>query len=281
MFLDVDSDVVFTVVLKKIVLILKGKTMKVPYIGVTDFASRAQVMQALGYMPERINRRLHVGAMMNYKTLHGIPTEKGWENIWLNEAGLRGLFQPHPRVFNVLHYADYDDPCLTTSDDLIAACVKAGPGLQGLQLDMIWPTPQLIREVKQVFPHLEVILQVGKKALEQFDLLPSKYFVHMLGKYLPETSYFLIDCSLGTGKEMDVPYVLRYLRDANEIISFDGLAVGGGLGPTTYSLLEEIFNLSLLISCDAQGKMRSSGLATDPIEMDRVCSYIRRVSSLL
>ena len=110
-----------------------------PYIGVTDFVSYDQVLQAVACIPENMNRRLHVGVMMSYKTLHGIPTETGWEKIWPRDEVLRTIFQPHPKVFNVLHYADYGQPYVTTSEDLILACKEAGPHLQGLQLDMIWP----------------------------------------------------------------------------------------------------------------------------------------------
>src|SRR5689334_5994763 len=111
----------------------------VPYIGVTDFASHDQVLQAVACVPEHVNRRLHVGVMMSYKTLNNIPTKTGWEYIWPDEKQMHEIFQPHPKVFNVLHYADYDQPYLTETADLIRGCHMAGPHLQGLQLDMIWP----------------------------------------------------------------------------------------------------------------------------------------------
>lgn len=255
--------------------------MHLPYIGVTDFTSHSQVLEAVACISKKVNRRLHVGAMISYKTLHGIKTETGWENIWLKEEGLRNLFQPHPKVFNVLHYADYGKPCLTTSEDLIVACQKAGPYLNGLQLDMIWPHPRLLMDVKQAFPHLEIIVQISKKAIDELNTLVINYFTYKLRSYLLDASYFLIDYSMGRGEPMDIPFVLRYLRKANETIPFNKLAVGGGLGPETYHPLEEIVELSPSISWDAQGQMRASGNATDPIEMSRVCAYIKRTSSLL
>ena len=252
-----------------------------PYIGVTDFTSRIQVLEAVACIPTWVNRRLHVGAMTSYKVVHGIPTETGWENIWLNEKGQRDLFQPHPRVFNVLHYADYGRPYLTTSEDLIAACKKAGPYLQGLQLDMIWPHPRLLRDVKNAFPNLEIIVQVSKKAIDDFDTAVTYHFRYKLRAYLPYASYFLIDYSMGKGELMDIPFVLRYLREANEIIPFANLSVAGGLGPTTSDPYKMVIELSPSISCDAQGKMRSSGKATDPIEMPLVCGYIKSISAKL
>ena len=251
-----------------------------PYIGVTDFVSHEQVLQAVECIPESLNRRLHVGVMMSYKTLHGIPTETGWEGIWPRGDALHAIFQPHMRVFNVLHFADYGQPYLTTSDDLILACQEAGPHLRGLQLDMIWPQAQLIRDVKVELPHLEIILQLGKKALGQMED-SGGYLGIELTRYLDCVDYFLIDWGMGKGVPMDLRIVQGYLYDALRVLTQDRLAVAGGLGPMSYMVLEDIFKKYLNVSCDAQGQMRSTGKATDPIEMERVCGYVRGVCSLV
>lgn len=252
----------------------------VPYIGVTDFVSHDQVLQAVACIPEYINRRLHVGVMMSYKTLNGIPTDTGWEKIWPDEKGLHDIFQPHPRVFNVLHYADYADPDWTTTQHLVKAINKCGPYVQGLQLDMVWPVSSLIHEFKSQFPHVEVILQVGKKALGKME--DSKRSLDdRLRPYLDSVDYFLIDWGMGTGKPMHVPSILDYVSDASKLVSPDRIAVAGGIGPETFLPLERVFAYSKNLSTDMQGQMRSSGKATDPIEMDRVCESIRGICSLL
>jgi hypothetical protein len=252
----------------------------IPYIGVTDFTSCEQVLEALACIPEICNRRLHVGHMMSYKTFHNIPTETGWENVWLRGEKLRAVFQDTPRVFNVLHFADFGNPYLTTSDDLIAACEEAGPYLHGLQLDMIWPQRQLIIDVKRAFPNLEIILQVSRKALEDMKSR-NENLSERLNHYESCVDYFLIDWGMGTGKLMDMLVVMDLVEQALEVVPAERIAVAGGLGPNTYHMLKGVFVKSKNISCDAQGQMRSSGKATDPIEMDRVCAYIRGVISLL
>lgn len=253
---------------------------RMPYIGVTDFTSYDQVLQAVACIPDTVYRRLHVGLMMSYKTFHGIPTETGWEKIWLRGDALRAIFQSHQKIFNVLHWADYEQPCKTVSDDLIKACKEAGQHLQGLQLDMIWPQAQLIRDVKRELPNLEIILQLGKIALCEMedagDLLVDK-----LIPYLNSVDYFLIDWGMGKGEPMDTRMVQEYLANARTLLPDTKLVVAGGLGPTSYMVLHDFVRLYPQLSCDAQGQLRSSGKATDPIELDRVSGYVRGVCSLL
>lgn len=253
----------------------------VPYIGVTDFTTHDQVFQALEVIPKETNRRLHVGHMMSYKTYHGIPTQMGWEHMWLRGEELQALFQPHPKVFNVLHFADYSQqPCLTEAADLISACKEAGPNLQGLQLDMLWPRRSLVEQVKSEFPDLEIILQLGKVALTQLE--ESRGFIDLeIMRYANSVDYFLIDWGMGKGEPIDTEIVSSYVEIACELISQKRVAIAGGLGPSTYNVLQQFLEKYPSLSCDAQGQMRSTGKATDPIEMDRVCAYIQGVCSLL
>lgn len=252
----------------------------VPYIGVTDFASHEQVLQAVACIPEHVNRRLHVGVMMSYKTLNGIPTQTGWEKIWPDEKGLHNIFQPHPKVFNVLHYADYAEPDWTTVEHLSQAVRKCGPHVQGLQLDMVWPVSSLVHEFKSRFPHIEVVLQIGKQALGKMEVL-SRSLDDRMEAYLGCVDYFLIDWGMGTGQPMRVSSVLDYVYVARRVVPYNMIAVAGGIGPSTLSSLEKVFAHSKDISTDMQGQMRSSGKATDPIEMERVCESIQGICSLL
>lgn len=253
---------------------------KVPYIGVTDFTSYEQVLDAVACIPSNVNRRLHVGLMMSYKTFHGIPTETGWEHIWLRHEKLRAVFGSHPNVFNVLHWADYGSPALTTAKDLISACYEAGQNLHGLQLDMIWPNIEVVKAFKEACPDLELILQISKKAIEIMESRGGS-LQKEIEVYIPYVDYFLIDWGMGKGTLLELAPLLDYLEQVAQVVPQDKLSVAGGLGPYTYHILDPIFLLYPHISCDAQGQNRSSGTSTDPIEMKRVCRYIEGVSSLL
>lgn len=250
------------------------------YIGVTDFTSRDQVLLAKQWIHPGVKRVLHIGAMMSYKTMHGIKTRTGWENIWLNGDQLQALFVEDDSVFNVLHYADYDNPSPTQVQDLHFACLLAGNGISGLQLDMVWPDPRMLREFVYDKPkNLSLILQVSKPAIREIqeEDIPLR---SQLEEYKGLVHYILIDYGMGRGTPFDPQEMLSLVDIAVAVFGESGVAVGGGLGPDTYTNLQPILQKYPGISWDAQGRLRKSGKATDPLDMDLVKLYLERSSAL-
>lgn len=259
--------------------------MNTPYIGVTDFTTKEQVLKIMDFIPPWVERRLHVGAMMSYKTLNGIPTNTGWEKIWLDEKGLRNLFDDdqEPQIYNVLHYADYPDEngkVHSTYQDVLKARMIAGPGVHAVQLDMIWPNPKILLELKEHYD-VEIVLQVSSKAIEyctKHDLTMRE----ALEMYSPDSiDYVLIDYGMGKGIPFDPAAAITRVEQALELFPQRKIAVAGGLGPNSYKNLKPIFAKYPDISCDAQGQLRASGSAVDPLDMQRVEDYVKGVCSLL
>lgn len=245
-----------------------------PYIGVTDFTTREQVLDVQKLIPDTINHRLHVGAMISYKTLCHIPTESGWEKIWLNERKLRELFVRDKSVFNVLHYADYEDK--SDVSHLISATMMAGEGLEGLQLDMKWPLPSMISQYKSVMGHIKVIVQVSSAAMQE-----SIDWERDLAAYEGLADYILLDSGMGRGKTFTPDYMLHNIAVALKYFDQDQIAVAGGLGPETYLNAKPILELYPQISCDAQGRLRHSGNSKDPLDLELVKQYVQGICSLL
>lgn len=258
--------------------------MNTPYIGVTDFVNRQQVVEAVKCLLPWTDRRIHVGAMVSYKTLNKIPTATGWENIWLDEQGLNNLFVKGRDVFNVIHYADYPDKSNkvhTKFDDLKRAVLRCGPGVEGIQLDMVWPNAKLISELKDTFPDLQIILQVSSLAIE-FAANHDLKFNEALETYNEaELDYILLDSGMGRGIAFDPASTVGMINQALFQFPEHKIAIAGGLGPTTYKNFSSIAKKFPKISCDAQGQLRPSGKATDPLDMKRVTDYISGVCSLL
>lgn len=245
-----------------------------PYIGVTDFTTRAEVEAVKALIPESVNRRLHVGAMMSYKTLNHIPTNTGWEKIWLNEQGLHRLFVADKSVFNVLHYADYEDK--TDLSHLVAATMQAGPGMEGLQLDMKWPLPSMLSQYMSAFGHVKLIVQIGATAMSE-----SSDWERDLAAYEGIADYVLLDSGMGRGKTFNPDFMLGNVAVTLKYFDQNQIAVAGGLGPETYLNLKPIVELYPEISCDAQGRLRPSGNAKDPLDFNLVGQYIKGVCSIL
>lgn len=248
--------------------------MTTPYIGVTDFTSHAQVTQAVACIPEDIRRRLHVGVMCSWKTLNNVPTNTGWEHIWPTTEQLQLIFQANDRVYNVIHYADYEDR--TTLPDIMRAVDRCGPHVDAIQLDMKWPHPKLLSGFKACYPHIDVIQQISHTAI-----MESPDWERDLAMYEGLASYVLLDCGMGRGTPFNPDHMIQLVETALMSFEEDQIAVAGGLGPDTYRNLEPVLSMYPSISCDAQGQLRPTLSAVDPIDMDRVQGYIRGVCSLL
>ncbi len=121
--------------------------MGVPYIGITDFINYEQVKRMLAVFKAnstpKQNRRLHIGVMMSYKTLHNIDSK--WTEVFPQKEIIREIFCSS-ETMNCLHYADYRG--IDVSQSLLQAINFGGTGINALQLDMIWPDPSHIAHCK-------------------------------------------------------------------------------------------------------------------------------------
>lgn len=252
-----------------------------PYIGITDFTSYEQVqeMQQVfsDHLPRGSNRKLHVGVMMSYKTLYDIPSK--WTSVFPAKRELRRIFASR-KVYNCLHYADYDNnPDLNTS--LARALGWAGPCVDAIQLDMVWPEPSEIMD--GVFcsgRKVEVILQIGTKALELVDNDPQS-LVEKLVRYNGVIHRVLLDKSGGQGIGMDAQGLIQFAERIRLHHPHLGIGAAGGLGPETLHLVEPLANRFPDISIDAQSRLRPSGKATDPIDWTLAQQYLMRALRLL
>ena len=248
--------------------------MKTPYIGIVDFSDFGQVQDMLrvfkAHLAQGSIRKLHVGLMMSYKTLNGLPTK--WLSVFPPKEQIADIFASD-ETYNCLHYADYDnDPELWGS--LTRAISFGGTGIHALQLDMIWPDPaQIANAVHASRKQIEVILQIGKNALAEVNDDP-KAVVERLRDYDSVIHRVLLDKSMGRGIGMDAQVLLPFARAIKESLPDIGLGAAGGLGPKTVSriipLIEEVPDISF----DAQGQLRPSGNALDPVDWGYAEEYL-------
>lgn len=271
-----------------------------PYIGITDFSCKREVDAMLSVFMEVFpskNRKLMVGTMMSYKTLHNLPTK--WANVFPTREQFCDIYPSICNLLlNTLHYADYDG--LTMPDDLSNAIIMAGhrgpfnpPALDAIQLDMIWPSQQLIKEGvwyaesivdestknEDSLRDLKIILQVGTIAMEKLDNDP-KMVAAKIAEYGNLIHCVLFDRSGGLGKKMDPDLLRSYIIETKSRCPNISIAVAGGLGPDTIDLVIPLVAEFPDISIDAQGKLRRSGSALDPIDWDLAEMYIRKAGEI-
>lgn len=254
--------------------------MNIPYIGITDFMNYEQVQLMLATFKantqERQRRRLHVGVMMSYRTLHGLDTK--WTNAFPPKETIAHIFSSN-ETMNCLHYADYTDS--DVAESLTQAIGWGGFGINSLQLDMIWPNPEHVANaVKASHMEIEVILQVGRNAIEQTNNSPNEV-VERLKDYEGVIHYVLLDKSMGQGLGMNAKGLIPFAHAIRENFPNLGIAAAGGLGPESIQLVGPLYREFPDISIDAQGKLRPSGSALDPIDWDMAETYLVKALQFL
>lgn len=253
-----------------------------PYIGITDFTSFEQVTKMLEvfrkHKPAESQRVLHVGVMMSFKTLHGIDTK--WSKAFPPKDTVADIFRSNDDdVYYCLHYADYDYD--TGFTDLARGLEYAGPFVHAVQLDMPWPDPGIIASgVHASRKQIEVILQVGKRSIEEANNDPAEV-VRRLEDYEGIIHRVLLDKSMGRGLGMDAVSLIPFARAIRNRFPNLGLVAAGGLGPDSMNLVEPLVKEFPDLSIDAQGKLRPSGSALDPIDWNMAGSYLVKALELL
>lgn len=261
-----------------------GKVALPNYIGVTDVR---QVSHALNLckLVEGSSYKMHIGVMTNFDTMkNGIPPEK-YQKVWRPKSELAISFVDHPSAFNVIHYADYKRNDRTTTKTLQEVYELGGQYCHGIQLDMIWPAPEIILDTKKVHPNMKLILQVGRNAMS--DMFKEEIGVDSLFRlsdrlnkeYFGAVDYVLIDFSGGEGITLDTHKMLLILGHLHKHAPSFSYVIAGGLHAGNLNLVNEVLR-NFPISWDAQGRLRPSGLSTDPLNIDLATSYVQGSAGL-
>jgi len=258
----------------------KGGEKVIPYIGITDFTSFEQVTQmyeVFSSQKSNSKRILHVGVMMSYKTLNNIATK--WSKAFPPKETIANIFHPNNNnVYYCLHYADYDHN--TKFIDLASGLEYAGQFVSAIQLDMTWPDPDIIANgIHASHKQVEVILQVGKKALEEASYDPTE-IVYRLRNYDGLIHRVLLDKSMGRGLGMDANVLIPFAQAIREKFPLLGIVVAGGLGPKTIQLVAPLAEMFPDLSIDAQGQLRPSGNALDPVDWTMAKNYLIKALQL-
>ncbi len=245
-----------------------------PYIGITDFTNFQQVQKMLkvfeAHKPQGSQRKLHVGVMTSYKTLNGIPSR--WQNVFPPKETVASIFSSD-EAYNCYHYADYDNNS-DFSLSLMRVMNYGGSNLHAVQLDMIWPDPEAIEDsVLCLAKRPEFILQIGRNALDEVGN-DSKALVEKLRRYEGRIHRVLLDKSMGRGLGMDAEALIPFARAIRENFPMLGLGAAGGLGPKSIHLVESLVREFSDLSIDAQGQLRPSGNAMDPIDWGMAGEYL-------
>lgn len=226
--------------------------MRKPYIGITGFMSLGDALYVLGVVPTNASRLVMIGVLASQKTMRGIQNK--WPNRYPTMDKIASIFPDHPQALNLIHYNTKEKD--TLGDQLVAMTEFGGVNMHGFQLNIAWPSSDVLAEYKKACPAKQIVLQVGGHALEMVNHSPEQLAARV-SEYDGIADYVLLDPSGGQGKPFDPERACEYLLAIKAQNLGMGLGVAGGLSPTTLKLIKPLVNKFPDLSIDAEGRLRT------------------------
>lgn len=247
-----------------------------PYIGITGFKHRTQV-NAVSLAHTGSRRKLMVGVLASAKTLAGEHNPDGRSPRCEDIAQ---IFLRGERFLNLVHYYTADHTLLEAQLD--AAIRWGGKDCHGLQLNIDWPDPAVLKGFRRSWPGKKLVLQLGGRFRPLTDCSADYLANRAVARYAGLVDYFLLDPSGGTGLQLDPFVLVKYLEALSDIIDEDrwpiGLAVAGGLCADTLHLIDELCMMFHGLSFDAEGKLHGPDGQLDIGKCTRYLSASRGLS---
>jgi len=188
---------------------------------------------------------------------------------------IAGIFSDHPLALNTVHFHSPEGEPLAA---LLRALTEiAGPRLHAIQLNLVWPPPEALREHRETFPSVALVLQIGRTAIAEVEGSP-EILVRRLADYAGLADAILLDPSGGRGIPFDTETADTFLEAIAAAFPWLGLGVAGGLGPETLDLVAPLAGRFPGLSIDAEGRLRDAG---DQLVPAHAAEYVRRALAIL
>lgn len=260
-----------------------------PYIGITGIENSNQlegILKTYHSKKEGISHLLMIGGIVSYKTLINVKDKP----IVLMQDEVRNIYnelknQSCEDVLFALHYST--KPLKEVKQELqekakqvvnltlhqqISSLVeklycdyeKTKPHFQiGVQINVEWPKPEDIRQLKTNYPKLKVVLKIIPP-VSDFSSLKEK-----IKNY--NADYILIDPSRGMGIELNITEavsIYNTIKDCSVMIGFAGGFSPENVRRIVTSLKENLGRNDFCI--DAQTGLRSG----EYLDMEKVKKYL-------
>lgn len=246
--------------------------MRKPYIGITGFMFLNDALHVLNAVPANANRLVMIGVLASLKTMRGIQNK--WPNRYPTMDKIAGIFPDHSSALNLIHYNTKEKE--TLGDQLIAMTKFGGRNLHGFQLNIAWPSLDVLAEYKKAHPAKQIVLQIGEHAFEMVNHSPEQLAARV-AEYDEVVEYVLLDPSGGYGKPFDPERARDHLLALKAKNLGLGLGVAGGLSPATLNLVEPLVREFPDLSIDAEGRLRTP---EDHLDLAVSSEYLRKAFAM-
>lgn len=247
-----------------------------PYIGVTGFTFKTEVCVALAAFLPTSRHLLMVGVLASGKTIEG--EQNKWPARYPLAANLGSVFVDDPRALNLIHFNTKE--LATLEVQLAKARELAGPLCHGFQLNIAWPDPKVLVQLRKQEKPPVIVLQIGARALELMNYSAKRLARQVAHDYTGLIDYVLLDPSGGAGSLLNPAQAVDCLRALEDRqIPQLGLGVAGGLcGLTIPGVLPAIADQFPDVSIDAEGRLRDD---EDRLSLQEVVRYIETAETVL
>ena len=144
-----------------------------PYVGITGVTTPEQTASALSAFPKDGNRKLMVGVLATWKSLHGIPMKPKWAKQTPDPKIISALFTSDERVLNLVHFSTEEGQENSVLGDMLKIHELAGPNFHGFQLNLVWPGIRLLKEYREtVSSNYRIVLQISREAVKVAGEIP-------------------------------------------------------------------------------------------------------------
>ncbi|MBI1984885.1 MAG: hypothetical protein HYS60_02110 [Candidatus Wildermuthbacteria bacterium] len=208
-----------------------------------------------------------IGVLASLKTMRGIQNK--WPNRYPAMDKIAGIFPDHPLALNLIHYNTKEKD--TLGDQLVAMTEFGGTNMHGFQLNIAWPSLDVLREYRKEHATKQIVLQVGEHAFEMVNHSPEQLALRV-AEYDGMVEYVLLDPSGGYGKPFDPALARDYLLALKAQNLGMGFGVAGGLSPTTLDLVRPLAKEFPDLSIDAEGRLRTP---EDHLDLGVASDYLR------
>ncbi len=247
-----------------------------PYIGVTGFMTQSEVasaIEALERFSPWISHQLMIGVMVSARTLAGEP-HGSRPNQFPDVNDVVGLFPPHRRVVNLIHFNSKDRAPAIWANDFLRLKVVGGRNCDGVQINIPWPVPSVLACLKGK----RVVLSIGHEAQRMAQHDPNRV-VSLLREYveMDVITDVLIDTSEGKGITLNSNAVEPYLHAIRRAYPSLGIGTAGGLCAEVMGKMKSLTATFPNLSFDATTRLRTP---SDHLNVDAMAKYLRTASSL-
>lgn len=222
------------------------------HIGVTGVKTKDEVLRLSKSFKiafsEYKKLKLMISVLVRDETLDG-KKETNHLNRYPKVTEISNIFSDDSVCLNFIRYKTRTTEESLFVNELVEATKYGGRNLNGIQLDIAWPSSRNLFAYRDLYPKKKIILQIGKEALESVTWLPSK-LAEKLKQYKGLIDAVLLDWGEGEGIEMQSDMAKDYIDEILCHCSWLNVGVSGGLG-NNMELINDILMLYKEISINA------------------------------